>query len=574
MIFRAFFPCFMLLILCSVTYGHVLTHHFMMDDFSFLDPKNIPAFYPHFTDFFTKSSDQHYDPLYNLINVSLFRYFPWPFPLYFINLGLFYSNCVLLFFLVFQISKNFFVAILTSTFFCIHPMSGEIIQHITLNNILLSTSLMLAGLLFFYKYLTQKNNINFYIVSIFILFLALLCHEICMLFVLYAAFMAFILKKFSLRETIKICVPFFLVEVLFFILWLVLAAPKAFLSRNIQEFHLSFWDLSANYFHLIIWYISNLFFPRDIVFMHNAPPLKDFIWLWNLFFWGFLSGFLALLFYFRRSLDSFALVLFFSGFFIAVPAFAARPDMGFVFEPYWLYFSSVGFYLFIILIFFKIKDNINRSLWVIFLPIIFMYFFIQTQQLNLTASTQRSYCENWLRQSPGNTIPAGILAQEYILNNIDIPLEFFPPMLSMADVYLKNGHWETAFKLISKLSSLDLSFDQRQGLLFRTAVAYYKSGHPDKGQNIFGKVLHSSFDYIQLSYIFYQAGEDDIALDILKGCRSVYPRYKEAYLLEGTILANQKHYVESIHLWEQGSKIDPTDERFRTNIENAMKFIR
>ena len=333
---RVFFPPILLLILCAVTYGHVLTHHWMMDDFSFLDQNNIPSLYPHFRDFFIKSSDQHYDPFYNLINVSLFRNYHCPRFLYLINLGLFYTNCLLLFYFVLGISRNFSLAVLTSVFFCVHPMSGEILQHITLNNILLAASLILLGLLSFNRYLIRGNNINFYIGSVFFLFLALMCHEISLLFVMDAASMAYILTKRGLRETFKICVPFFLVEVLFFVLWFVLAGPKAFLLQNIQKYQMGFWDFSANYFHLIIWYISNLFVPRDIVFMYNMPPLKDFIWLWNLFFLGILSVFSFLLFYFKKSIESFALIIFFSGFIIVIPAFAARPDAGFVFEPYWL----------------------------------------------------------------------------------------------------------------------------------------------------------------------------------------------------------------------------------------------
>ena len=394
-----------------------------------------------------------------------------------------------------------------------------------------------------------------------------------MLFVFYAAFMAFILTKRNFKDTFKLCVPFFLLEFLFFIFWLNLAAPKAFLSRNIQVFHMSFWDFSANYFRLIVWYISNLFVPRDIVFMYDIAPIKDFIWLWNLLGGAFLSGLIVLIFYFKRSMESFSLVLFFSGFLIALPAFAARPEMGFIFEPYWSYFSSIGFFLFIVLILFKMKDRVNKWWWVVLWPIVFVSFFIQTQQLNITAGTQLSYCENWLRKSPGNTIPAGILAHEYIINNVDIPLEFFGPMLRIGDLYLRNNHYESAFKLFTKLSSLALSYDRRQGLLLRMAVVYYKSGHPDNGRKFISKILHSNFDYIQLSYIFDQAGVDEMALDILRRCRTIYPQYKEAYLLEGVILANQKHYEESIDLWEQGSKIDLTDERFRSNIKKAMEFI-
>ena len=273
-------------------------------------------------------------------------------------------------------------------------------------------------------------------------------------------------------------------------------------------------------------------------------------------------------------MESFSLVLFFSGFFIALPAFATRPDMGFVFEPYWLYFSSIGFFLFMVLVLFKMKDRVHRWLGVVLWLTIFMFFFIQTQKLNITAGTQVSYCENWLRKSPGNTIPAGILAHEYIVNNRNIPLEFFTPLLGMVDIYLKNGHYETAVKLISRFFSPELTHDQRQELLYRTAVAYYQREHPAKSWDLIHRILHSSLDYIELSYLFDQTGADEMALDVLRHCRAVYPQYKEAYLLEGVILANQKHYEESIHLWEQGSRIDLTDERFRLNIKKAIGFIK
>ena len=472
-----FIPPVLFLALCLVTYGHVLTHHLMMDDFSFLDQKNISAYYPHFLDFFIRSNDQHYDPLYNLINVSLFRHFHEAYPFYLINLSLFYSNCLLLFYFVKQVTKDHTAALLTGIIFCIHPMSGEIIQHITLNNILLATSLMLMGLMLLYQYFSFKSNIYLYLGSFFLFILSLLCHETSILFVVYASSMAFILAKYNLKDTFKLCIPFLILELVFFVLWLNLAAPKAFLSKNIQGFHMGFVGLSANYWHVAMWYIGNLFVPKDIVFMYSTAPIKDFMWFWNVLFLFFVSTVIFLIVYFKRSVESFSLILFFSGFAFAVPAFATRPQMGFVFEPYWMYFSSIGFYLFVVLMFFKAKDRINRWIWIIIWPIVLMVFFIQTQILNIRASTQLSYCENWLRQSPGNLIPAGILSQEYVLYNVDVPIEFFTPMLRMVDIDINNGRYESASKLISKLSDLSLSDSQRQDLFSRIIVVNYKSVH-------------------------------------------------------------------------------------------------
>ena len=120
----------------------------------------------------------------NIINVSLFHFIRTPFPFYLINLGLFYFNCLFLFYFVSQVSKNLLLGALASVLFCLHPMSAEIVQHITLNNILLETSLMQLGLIFLYQYL-EENNYILYIGSNVLLALALICNEISLLYFVF-----------------------------------------------------------------------------------------------------------------------------------------------------------------------------------------------------------------------------------------------------------------------------------------------------------------------------------------------------------------------------------------------------
>ena len=171
--------------------------------------------------------------------------------------------------------------------------------------------------------------------------------------------------------------------------------------------------------------------------MYNVTPIKHFLWLWNLFLFISILGLLAALSYFKRSMESFALVLFFTGFFIVIPGFASRPEVGIGFEPYWLYFSSIGFFIFVALMLLKLKSRINKWYFVLLLSMLLMFFFIQTQKLNLIARTQLSYCENWLHRSPGNKMASDALSGEYIYNDYKIPQEFFVPISAEADRYLR-----------------------------------------------------------------------------------------------------------------------------------------
>ncbi len=386
----------------------------MIDDFIFSDPKNVPSIYSHISDYFSKVYDQHFSPLYNIFNVSIFHFFDQPNSLYLINLALFYSNCLLIFYFIYQISRNSTLAILTSSFFCIHPMSGEIVQHITENNILMSADLMLLGLMAFYKYQLQNNKLYYYF-SILLLIPALMLQELfSMLYVFYVISLSMIWTKNSFGRTFKICIPYILIEFVYFILWCIFAGHRVYLIENIHRYNLNPWYFCANYFYLMLWYLSNLFVPKNIVLLYNTYPISAHIWFWNTCFLLFLSGLLVFIFYFKKSIECFAIVLFFLGFIIGIPGFATHPEMGFIFEPYWLYFSSIGFYLFIAIILLKIRDNINRWIFVVLIPVMFMFYFINTEKMNIISRTQLSYCENWLRLSPGNTMAEYILSSEYV----------------------------------------------------------------------------------------------------------------------------------------------------------------
>ena len=275
----------------------------------------IFAFYKNSGDFFVKSFDQHYAPLHYLINVGLFQLFQKPLPLYLINLMLFYMDCLLMFLLIYFISDQFIAALWTTVIFVIHPMTGEILQHITRSSIFVQNIFLESGLLFLYLYSKHHRNILYYFLSLLMVFLALFCQETALLFPLYAAALLFFLTDFQLKRIIKVIMPFIFLDFLFIGLWLLVVNPHIHLE-GMNILHPGFfWSTCANFSHIFFWYLSNLFVPHNIVYMCSMRPLASFIWLWNLLFFGFLTGCGLFIFcYLKKSLESFALVLFLTGF--------------------------------------------------------------------------------------------------------------------------------------------------------------------------------------------------------------------------------------------------------------------
>ncbi len=473
-------PAIILLVLCLITYGNILSHNFfMIDDYRLLI--KTAQIHRHLSDYFLKSEDQHYAPLCFYLNALLFKLFQAPFYFHLINFVLFYIDCLFLFILVYFISKEFVVALLTSILFCIHPMTAEILQHITFNVILLQTALMEAALLMLYFYSKERKSVVYLLFSILIIFFALFLQETIVLFPFYVFSFLFFVTSFSFKKSLLTTIPFMLLSFLLLVLCLFMSSQNMNLLHCIEQFNLDFWDWSANFSRLVFWYLGNLFMPQSIVFMYNIIPSNSFVWQWNLLFFSFLIGCVLLIFiYFKKSLESFAIALFLIGFIYAIPGSLARPNIGLVFEPHWFYFSSIGVFLLFILLLLRLRRHVHKVFFIMLTFSFFICCFISTQQVNIIASNPLSYYENWLQKSPGNSIPIRNLALIYSYKeNIDIPLVYLPYMINIIDFYIKNDFPEISFKLIKKISSSKISTSQHD--LLQLKIAAYRCKYEFKG---------------------------------------------------------------------------------------------
>ncbi len=405
-----------LVFVCLFTYFPNLKNEFSIDDFEFLSCKYC-QYFPSFLSFFTRIPPdyQHYNPLNLLINITLFRYLPYD-PIFFrlINLGLFYLNCLSLYFLITFLTKNKVISILTSLIFCLHPVNAENLNHITFNIIFLYTLFLQLSFIMLILYLEKKNKIVYFRMNILFFSISLLLLELSLIYILVIGAFFYLIKKYSFQETVIKCFPFLIVAILYLFLWFSIAGPKTELLGKISDLHLTFFSFIASYTKLVAWYVGNLLVSENLVLIFNMFPLSENILFWDLVFFGFLSGFVFLIFYYwKKDIRTFALVWFILGFIVAIPAMFGHAHMGLVIEPHWFYFTSIGFFLLISILLFQLRSHMNKKFWNLVILSIFIFHYIYSQSYIALAKTEKRYCEYWLRICPNNVLALMLLGKIY-----------------------------------------------------------------------------------------------------------------------------------------------------------------
>ncbi|HRS98244.1 MAG TPA: hypothetical protein P5040_08655, partial [Smithella sp.] len=208
-----------------LTFAPSVTNGFNIDDIAFLNGETALLF-PSWTDFFTKTPNQHYTPLNFLLNIFLFEHLPAnPVPFRLINILLFLTNCWLLYSLLKLITQNKNLALATALIFCLHPLNITIVNRISFNIVLLCLAGMeisLIGLWLTIQYPRAKKYCILYLLSAV---LAMLCQEIALLLPVYAAAMLFFLSPLSFKKIARSCTPLFLLVFVFLLIWFNLAGP-------------------------------------------------------------------------------------------------------------------------------------------------------------------------------------------------------------------------------------------------------------------------------------------------------------------------------------------------------------
>lgn len=411
-----------LFVLCIALFAPTLDHPFMMDDKSQI-VRNEFLFDAGFlqVDYFNSNSSKVggkeyivFRPITQALNALPAYFFGKdPFAYRVINLLLFYLACLSVYELLNLIFKNFHLSLLTTVLFCIHPINGVLVNYITATGysvLILSVNLALMCFL----WAQQTNKKRYFVASMALFLVALLCHETAIAFPLYLGAILFFVQRQSLKKVIISCLPFVVILAQYFFFRQYYAPYAVSLSARLDFIGITFMEFMASYSQCVFWYVKALFFLDDIVLMWASPAIKNDLVLW---IFGLLGGFVAsayLILFRLRDEKVFGLSWFVVGLIPVVLACLSRPSQGVIIEPHWLFFSSIGFCILVATIILKVYRQTHRIFGIFIGILLFITYGLSTLSYNELWASETKYCHYMLDLSPQMRLTTFWLADAYV----------------------------------------------------------------------------------------------------------------------------------------------------------------
>lgn len=571
-----------LLALVFLCHGLSLQAQFMIDDFSYVHIDQKPTIYKNFADFFLKADAHHYNPLDILLNITLFKTFSTPKCLYGINLVLFYGNCLLLFVLIKTLTKNQHIGMLTAILFAAHPVNAELLSHITLNSVLLSSGFLQGSMLSFWHHLTyQHHKKTYYLLSIFLFICAILFLETALLFPVYLGCLCLLTAAKDRLKTLRLTIPFWGIAIFHFILWGIMTHSENSWSNKIEYLNTTFPGYTATLGFLLKWYVSNLLIPKNFILIKNSAPIVTHINLWNAGLLAAIVLILFLLWQWRKTPKSFALGWFVIGFAFIIPASVVHAySMGMVIEPHWFYFPTMGYFMLLSIILNDLQKHIKSYLYGALILTLICFWGITSYSHHVIAKTEVGYLEYWLKESPNNLLPSLMLGNLYgYYKNLPIPNELVEQMNTQSEFFIRTVQYNQAIKLLEKLTATQPTNVHHTLWKLTLAALYSKTNSLHKADDQLDNLQLSKLpikSYLHFAKELERLELREQTIKILDIGLHYYPNNTDLLLFKIATLANQNRFKEAIALLKTNQSQTAKDARFSKlliEIENIYTQI-
>jgi len=386
-----------LLALGFAAYGNALGNGFVLDDHMLLDEgiiKNPWCILDHFR----PGEDSFcYRPWLRValtIGYAIFGDNSYGYHL--INFLLLWLCAVLFYSLVFAISRDFWTAALAACFFLLHPYNSIFVNFITTVNVLLEMLFLLGSLL-------CVMGGNWVWSAIFFIF-GLGCHESAILL----PFCAWGLTGF--RRTVVL----WTIALLYFFWHMHYASFSSNIFDHYSQFQISIFQFFAGLLKLTYWYCSKLLYPSGIVFTWGVKAIAGLNGLLIFGFFALLGGSWITWRYLRvDKAQRWGAIWFAVGLIPLVLGSLAKPKWFLMIEPYWLFFSLMGFCLLLAREATKELVKPRRFLAGTMVVVILVSWIMTDRLYNHLWSNEAAYCQYWLLEFPGYRAIHQYLAQVY-----------------------------------------------------------------------------------------------------------------------------------------------------------------
>ena len=538
---------------CLLAYHNSLRNDFLIDDYALI--LDNPQF--HNIDYLPRQliPDLHrylridqqepavyYRPVAHIIPMLCYLMFGNdPFGYHVFNLVLFFGTCLSIFWLCRELSGDLLTGFLASVLYAVHPMNGLFVNYISASVFAVQVMTLSFSMVLFLKVIRSgKKKIARLCFSIFLFIIALLCHETSFAFPLLLAAAAVFVEKAPVKKAAALTSGFFAVAAGFFVFRLFFASLRSGLFGKFLTYGISLWQYPASFAKVIGWYLSRLVYPEGIVLIWSTLPVRQHIlWMNSCFFLAVVSALFVLWRYRNKNKIITLGVLFVLIVFMpAVLGSMFNPSVGFMIEPHWMFFPSIGFFLLLAAALrYLFRENAAMSVCVILLIVV--PWLLLTWRMNRVWSTELGYASYWARQVPHDKAP-----------------RFY-----MAHAYQMEGDYARAEKFFSQ----SLVGDFYDWMVYSNlGVMAFQENNLKKAEEYFQKVLAISprmaVVHSNLGLVYKRQGRADLAETHFRQAIEDDPYLLPVRVNLALLYENKKKYAEARDLYEENLRINPDDK--------------
>lgn len=485
---------------------------------------------------------------------------------HFVNISLHIADAIILFFILFYIFKNYWLAIFTALIFLVHPLQTEAVTYVSGLADPLSVFFIFLGILFYLKFRVSGKiplKSSFYFLSLLMYAMALMSKEtaIIMPAILLIADFFFLNQagQLSLKERLKkigkAIWPFFVLAGLYVLL-------RATILNFINTFNLyneeniftsNFYIRLFTFFRVLTIYLGLLLWPFGL-HMERSVGIATSFFSPSVILGGFVFfGLLVLAFkkFKRFPILSFGILWFFIGLFPTSNLLV--PGSGLLYE-HWLYLPMIGIFLILVWLGQVLTKRYNFQKILLGILIIFLIFLsILTIDRNKDWRDPVTFYNQTLEYAP---------TSYRIINN-----------LGMA--YADQGNHEKAEETYKRA----INFDPANPVAYHNlGNCYQKIGKLDLAIENFNTAISLDpkfiFSYNVLVNIHLGNKNYREAREVLENYLDYSDSKIDVFFLLAQIAVEEKDFDAALVYLEKALAIDSRNQLIQADIANLKKLIK
>jgi protein O-mannosyl-transferase len=441
------------------------------------------------------------------------------------NLILHLFNCMIVFWLIFLISRNIIIALLTSILFGVHPLAVEPVAWVSGRKDVLYAFFYLGALVAYIHYLRSVKKTKYYVLSLFLFILSALSKASAITLTPMIFLMDYIDKRKFDKNAIKDKIPFMVISLAFGIFALISVSGAV---RHDTELNFLLKLKVASYG--VIFYIWKLLLPVRLSCLYPYPLISKGIvpWIYNFSFAAMIILSVLVCYSLRHTKK-----LLFGALFFLLSIFVNLqfvPLGAMMTADRYTYIPAIGIYYLVATVFLWLISKTEHY----FLKVFLIATFIMMVFSFVRASRER--CLAW---ENGLVLWNDAITKD---EKADNPVAYFNRSLA----YIEAGRDDLAFPDLKK------------------SLEFYRGRHgleKTDSTDIYRKYLEPEPDYYRLFNIigaqFADISQTDEAIILFMRMTRAWPDKPKSYLNLCVTFFKRGKYKDAVRFGEKAVKLDP-----------------